>query len=73
MDKNLLDNSIFNVLALIDPDQKNDNILDELVQSINSNNFSGILVGGSSISDNQFHNRIKKINKTRKTIFRRNS
>ena len=61
MDKNLLDSSKFNVLALIDPDQKNDNILDELIQSINANNFSGILVGGSSIADNQFHNRIKKI------------
>jgi len=61
MDKNLLDSSKFNVLALIDPDQKNDDILDELIQSINANNFSGILVGGSSIVDNQFHNRIKKI------------
>ena len=61
MGKNLLDNSKFNVLALIDPDQKNDDILDELIQSINANNFSGILVGGSSIVDNQFHNRIKKI------------
>ena len=61
MDKNLLDSSKFNVLALVDPDQKNDNILDELIQSINSNNFSAILIGGSSISDNQFQNRIKKI------------
>lgn len=61
MDKNLLDSSKFNVLALIDPDQKNDNILEELIQSINANNFSGILVGGSSIADNQFHIRIKKI------------
>ena len=61
MDKNLLDSSKFNVLALIDPDQKNDNILDELIQSINSNNFSAILIGGSSIADNQFQNRIKKI------------
>ena len=61
MDKNFLDSSNSNVLALIDPDQKNDNILDELIQSINSNNFSAILVGGSSIADNQFQNRIKKI------------
>ena len=53
----------FGVLALIDPDFKNDDILDELINSINMNNFSGVLVGGSTISDENYHLRIKKIKK----------
>ena len=61
MDNNILDSSKFNVLALIDPDQKNDSILDELLDSINENNFSTILVGGSSFVDDNFHLRMKKI------------
>ena len=51
----------FGVLALIDPDLKNDKILDKLILSINSNNFSAVLVGGSSISDNKYEERLKKI------------
>lgn len=56
-------NKDFGVLALIDPDSKNDNILDKLINTINENNFSGVLVGGSTISDNNFHLRLKKIKK----------
>ena len=56
-------NQDFGVLALIDPDFKNDDILDELINSINMNNFSGVLVGGSTISDKNYHLRIKKIKK----------
>tara|TARA_Y100001970_G_scaffold88711_1_gene112000 strand:+ start:13963 stop:14682 length:720 start_codon:yes stop_codon:yes gene_type:complete len=55
-----LDND-FGVLALIDPDLKNDNLLDNLISSINDNDFSAVLVGGSSISDNKYENRLKKI------------
>tara|TARA_X000001036_G_C20674646_1_gene803713 strand:- start:1055 stop:1777 length:723 start_codon:yes stop_codon:yes gene_type:complete len=56
-------NQDFGVLALIDPDFKNDDILDELINSINMNNFSGVLVGGSTISDKNYPLRIKKIKK----------
>ena len=55
-----LDNN-FGVLALIDPDLKNDKILDNLISSINDNDFSGVLVGGSSISDHKYEERLKKI------------
>lgn len=51
----------FGVLALIDPDLKNDKILDNLISSINDNDFSGVLVGGSSISDHKYEERLKKI------------
>ena len=51
----------FGVLALIDPDLKNDKILDDLISSINDNDFSGVLVGGSSISDHKYEERLKKI------------
>jgi len=51
----------FGTLALIDPDLKNDKILDKLILSINSNNFSAVLVGGSLISDNKYEERLKKI------------
>ena len=56
-------NKDFGVLALIDPDLKNDNILEKLINTINKNNFSAVLVGGSTISDNNFHLRLKKIKK----------
>ena len=63
----IIDDNNSGVLALIDPDLKNDDILDQLICSINSANFSAILVGGSSISDNNYQKRLKlikaKINK----------
>ena len=63
----IIDDNNSGVLALIDPDLKNDDILDQLIYSINSANFSAILVGGSSISDNKYQKRLKlikaKINK----------
>ena len=49
------------VLALIDPDVKNDAKLPDLMHIINSSGFDGILVGGSSISDNLFEDRITYI------------
>ena len=63
MNKFFLDKSDnnFGVLALIDPDLKNDKILDNLISSINDNDFSGVLVGGSSISDHKYEERLKKI------------
>ena len=57
----IIDDNNFGVFALIDPDLKNDDILDKLISSINSVNFSAILVGGSSISDSKYQDRLKLI------------
>ena len=48
-------------LALIDPDLKNDNNLGRILENINKSEFDAILVGGSSIQDNKFGERIKII------------
>tara|TARA_B100001250_G_scaffold410529_1_gene437151 strand:- start:183 stop:923 length:741 start_codon:yes stop_codon:yes gene_type:complete len=48
-------------LALIDPDSKNNDRIVEMVDKIEFSNFDAILVGGSRLSDNQCHDRIKKI------------
>ena len=64
-----MDNSIleilskddFGYLALIDPDTKNDGILFQLLESINDSKFSAILVGGSSIVDDKYDQRLKII------------
>ena len=51
----------FAKLALIDPDTKNDLILNNLIQTINDSDFDGVLVGGSSVDANGYENRIKNI------------
>ena len=48
-------------LALIDPDLKNDDKLDRILQNINRSEFDAILVGGSSIEDDKFEDRVKHI------------
>ncbi|MFQ6608073.1 MAG: geranylgeranylglyceryl/heptaprenylglyceryl phosphate synthase [Fidelibacterota bacterium] len=48
-------------LVLIDPDQKNDGLLDELVPAINESNVDAILVGGSLFMDGKFHERAARI------------
>ena len=48
-------------LALIDPDEKNDSILTEMIKNINISKFDAILVGGSYISDNNFDKRVQII------------
>ena len=48
-------------LALIDPDVKNEDRLEQILQNINNSNFSGILVGGSLIMDDKFELRAKYI------------
>jgi len=60
---NLCKNDDFGFFALIDPDFKNDQILDQIISAINNNNFSAVLVGGSTISDNNYSNRMQKIKK----------
>ena len=42
---NLYSKDDFGFFALIDPDLKNDYILDKIISTINDNNFSGVLVG----------------------------
>ena len=49
------------VLALIDPDSKNDKKLNDIIKKANLPEFDAILVGGSSLDDNKYHSRIKKI------------
>ena len=39
----------FGFLALIDPDLKNDNILDQIIECVNHNNFSAVLIPTPSI------------------------
>ena len=59
----ILNKDNFGFLALIDPDVKNDKILNQLIESINNSKFSAILVGGSSIQDDKYEQRLKKIKK----------
>ena len=49
------------VLALIDPDAKNDTKLPQIMETINKSNFDGLLVGGSRIVDDNFNNRLSFI------------
>jgi len=46
------------VLALIDPDVKNDNIFPQIIDTVNKSNFDGLLVGGSRIVDDNFNKRL---------------
>ena len=49
------------VLALIDPDAKNDTKLPQIMETINKSNFDGLLVGGSRIVDDKFNKRLSFI------------
>ena len=49
------------VLALIDPDAKNDTKLPQIMETINKSNFDGLLVGGSRIVDDNFNKRLSFI------------
>ena len=51
----------FGCFALIDPDKKNDKILIDLILSIDRSDFVAVLVGGSSIQDKSFNERLKII------------
>ena len=69
--KKTLQNQDFGFLALIDPDLKNDNILDQIIECVNRNNFSAVLVGGSLISDEKYSQRLEqiKLNKKKELIW----
>tara|TARA_B110000014_G_C20098414_1_gene576124 strand:- start:705 stop:1430 length:726 start_codon:yes stop_codon:yes gene_type:complete len=58
---NLFKKSDCGFFALIDPDLKNDYILDKIISTVNDNNFSAVLVGGSSICDDKYEKRLEKI------------
>ena len=49
------------VLALVDPDIKNDSKLPKIMEIINMSEFDAVLVGGSFISDNLFEDRLSYI------------
>ena len=67
--KKILQNQDFGFLALIDPDLKNDNILEQIIECVNRNNFSAVLVGGSLISDEKYSQRLEQIkNQSNKPI-----
>lgn len=48
-------------LVLIDPDRKNDAILEDIVNSVNESNADAILIGGSLLMDGRFHERASRI------------
>ena len=48
-------------IALIDPDVKNNNILERIINTINSSSFDVIFVGGSIIMDHLFEERLNFI------------
>ena len=48
-------------LALIDPDFKNDKKIDLILEKINLSNTNAILIGGSSILDDKYEERVKFI------------
>lgn len=58
---NVLDEKGAGYLVLIDPDRKNDGILDRLVESVNESGVDAILAGGSLFMDGKFHERMARI------------
>ncbi|UCH10688.1 MAG: geranylgeranylglyceryl/heptaprenylglyceryl phosphate synthase [Fidelibacterota bacterium] len=50
-----------NYLVLIDPDRKNDGLLEKLVTNVNASGADALLVGGSLIMDGSFDERVAKI------------
>ena len=48
-------------IALLDPDTKNDNRLQKMIDLVNTSDFDAIFLGGSFISDNEFESRIKTV------------
>ena len=49
------------VIALLDPDKKNDNGLLKMLQLVNESDFDAIFIGGSLISDNEFESRVEEV------------
>ncbi|MEE9167571.1 MAG: geranylgeranylglyceryl/heptaprenylglyceryl phosphate synthase [Candidatus Neomarinimicrobiota bacterium] len=51
-------------LVLIDPDRKNDGILEDLVTTVNESEADAILMGGSLFMDGRFQERAAKVRET---------
>ncbi len=48
-------------VALLDPDYKNNNLFNSMLQIINESDFDAIFIGGSLISDNNFESRVEYV------------
>ena len=48
-------------IVLIDPDQKNDKNIDQLIENANQNGVDAIFVGGSIMMDRLYHKRVERI------------
>ena len=48
-------------IVLIDPDKKNDENIDQLVENANQNGVDAIFVGGSIMMDGLYHKRVERI------------
>ena len=48
-------------IVLIDPDKKNNNNIDKLVEKANQNGVDAIFVGGSIMMDGLYHKRVERI------------
>ena len=48
-------------IVLIDPDKKNNNNIDKLVENANQNGVDAIFVGGSIMMDGLYHKRVERI------------
>jgi len=59
--KSIVNEKGYCLFALIDPDLKNDNRIDTMLNTIHKSNFDAILIGGSQISDNNIFKRIDYI------------
>ncbi|MAX09298.1 MAG: geranylgeranylglyceryl/heptaprenylglyceryl phosphate synthase [Candidatus Marinimicrobia bacterium] len=49
------------LIALLDPDKKNDESLKAQLEYVNNNNFCAVLIGGSLMMDSKYANRIQMI------------
>ena len=56
--QNIVKENGFVLVALIDPDKKNDSKLDRILSKINNSSFDVIFIGGSQIEDNLLESRI---------------
>ena len=61
--KKIIDNKGAAYIVLIDPDKKNNNSIEKIVELGNKSNVDAFFIGGSLIMDSKYHNRIEQIKK----------
>ena len=59
--QNIVKSNGFGLIALIDPDKKNDLKLEKILSTINESSFNAIFIGGSRIEDNLYEKRLEYI------------